>query len=45
MLLFFALGYAVGGCSGLLLAGLLLANHRGRQENGPELEYMAVLER
>ncbi len=37
MLLFFGIGYLVGGCSGLLLVGLLLASHRTRQAPEPEL--------
>jgi hypothetical protein len=45
MLLFFGIGYLVGGCSGLLVAGLLLASHRGRQMPEVELEYMVVQKR
>ncbi len=37
MLLAFGIGYLVGGCSGLLLVGLLLASHRGRQAPDVEL--------
>lgn len=43
MLLFFGIGYLVGGCSSLMLAELLLATRRGRQV--PEGELEAVLER
>jgi hypothetical protein len=45
MLLFFGFGYLVGGCSGLLVAGLLLASHRGRQMPEPVQEYAAVTDR
>jgi hypothetical protein len=45
MLRSFGIGYLVGGWSGVLLVGLLLARHRARQAPDVELEYMLVRER